>query len=77
MNCWAPGNPNLLGLGQPHLGWVYQARPQRRAWAVRGGTVLTGGTHGSAGTNERMGFCADEQGPRYSESKHARGGVWH
>jgi hypothetical protein len=23
MNCWAPGNPNLLGLGQPHLGWVY------------------------------------------------------
>jgi hypothetical protein len=24
MNCWAPGNPNLLGLGQPHLGWVYQ-----------------------------------------------------
>jgi hypothetical protein len=26
MNCWAPGNPNLLGLGQPHLGWVYQKR---------------------------------------------------
>jgi hypothetical protein len=26
MNCWAPGNPNLLGLGQPHLGWVYQGR---------------------------------------------------
>jgi hypothetical protein len=24
MNCWAPGNPNLLGLSQPHLGWVYQ-----------------------------------------------------
>jgi hypothetical protein len=23
MNCWAPGNPNLLGLDQPHLGWVY------------------------------------------------------
>jgi hypothetical protein len=22
MNCWAPSNPNLLGLGQPHLGWV-------------------------------------------------------
>jgi hypothetical protein len=29
MNCWAPGNPNLLGLGQPHLGWVYQ-RPWSR-----------------------------------------------
>jgi hypothetical protein len=25
-----------------------------------GGTVLIGGTHGSAGTDERMGFCADE-----------------
>jgi hypothetical protein len=23
MNGWALGNPNLLGLGQPHLGWVY------------------------------------------------------
>jgi hypothetical protein len=23
MNCWSPGNPNLLGLGQLHLGWVY------------------------------------------------------
>jgi hypothetical protein len=29
MNCWAPGNPNLLGLGQPHLGWVYQPRSGR------------------------------------------------
>jgi hypothetical protein len=26
MNCWAPGNPNLLGLGEPHLGWVYHLR---------------------------------------------------
>jgi hypothetical protein len=25
MNCWAPGNPNLFGLGQPHLGWVYHS----------------------------------------------------
>jgi hypothetical protein len=24
MNCWAPDNHNLLGLGQPYLGWVYQ-----------------------------------------------------
>jgi hypothetical protein len=23
-NCWGPGNLNLLGLGQPHLGWIYQ-----------------------------------------------------
>jgi hypothetical protein len=27
MNCWAPDNPNLLGLGQPHLGWVYHPPP--------------------------------------------------
>jgi hypothetical protein len=22
-NCWGPGNLNLLGLGQPHLGRMY------------------------------------------------------
>jgi hypothetical protein len=36
MNCWAPGNPNLLGLGQPHLGWVYhlvsELGPILRRW---------------------------------------------
>jgi hypothetical protein len=26
-----------------------------------GGTVLTGGTHGSVRTDERTGFCADER----------------
>jgi hypothetical protein len=31
MNCWALGNPNLLGLGQPHLSWVYQQMPKLSA----------------------------------------------
>jgi hypothetical protein len=34
MNYWAPGNPNLLGLGQPHLGSVYQGAYKARVFAT-------------------------------------------
>jgi hypothetical protein len=46
------------------------ARPRQRARAIRG-MVPTGGTHGSARTDERTGFCADERGPRNRESERA------
>jgi hypothetical protein len=40
MNCWDPGNPNLLGLGQPHMGWVYhlvsELGPILRRWELKG-----------------------------------------
>jgi hypothetical protein len=46
------------------------ARPRRGAQTVRGGTILTGGDHGSARTDEWTGFCADGRGPQDSERKH-------
>jgi hypothetical protein len=46
MNCWAPGNPNLLGLGQPHLGWVYH--PQCHIWSPWSQSLWT---------NQRFGIC--------------------
>jgi hypothetical protein len=52
MNCWALGNPNLLGLGQPHLGWVYLVPPAQpvvsQPWRVGSGLRSEFGSPGSA-----------------------------
>jgi hypothetical protein len=47
------------------------ARPRRRARAVRGETVPTGGAHGTKRVGERMVSRADERGPWDSERRSA------